>query len=160
MKMKKFCLYLFAFLVGCCLLCGCASNKVLVDGVEYEALTEEEIDRLCYLAELYLKNNVPNVITPQEAKMLGRMLPVCSIKYHGDRTGRAIVRWDLPQRKIDVVFDGKLLMPSAKCWVQSEDKNTEIIDFTKKGTLQRQQLKVTSPEKQPAYKRSRKSRKI
>ena len=139
-------------------LCGCSGPKVMVDGVEYEALTEDEVRQLCFLAELYLKNNVPNVISQQEAAMIRRFDPEFQIRYNGDRTGKAIVRWELPKRNIEVVFDGALLDPSAKCWAQTEDKQPEVLDFTKKGTLQKQLDAVNTEKRSKKSSRSGKSR--
>ena len=154
--MKKILLYFFA-VVCCCIFAGCSGPKVMVAGIEYDALTDEEINQLCSLAELYLRNNVPNVISVQESRQLNRCMPVCTVQYNGDRSGHAVVRWELPQRNIEVVFDGQLLKPSAKCWVQTEERSPEVIDFTKKGTLQKQ-LQTLNPEKQQRPKRSKKSK--
>lgn len=156
--MKILLLHLFFALAAVCMLCGCTGPKVIVGGMEYDALSDDEIDRLCYLAELYLKNNVPNVVTHAEARQLERFLPVCNIQYNGDRSGRAVVRWELSQRIIEVIFDGKLLTPSAKCWVQTEEKSPEVIDFTQKGTLQKQQIKIGNSETPPQPKRSKRAK--
>ena len=154
--MKKILILLFSF-ASIFFFCSCSTPKVMVDGVEYEALTEDDIRQICFLAELYLKNNVPNVITSQESGMIQRFDPIFSVRYNGDRTGRAIVRWELPKRNIEVVFDGKLLDPSAKCWAQTEEKYPEVLDFTKKGTLQKQ-LESVNMDRQKKNKSSRKSK--
>ena len=155
----KFSIMLLLTIVCSLFFCGCSGPKVMVDGIEYEALTEEEELRLCYLARLYLKNNVPKVISIQEARMISNYDPMCHIKYNGDRTGRAIVRWELTKRNVEVVFDGELLKPSAKCWAQTEEKYPEVLDFTRKGSLQKQSNAV-KPEPTPDSRipRSRKKR--
>ncbi|MBR2632428.1 MAG: hypothetical protein IKD29_03175 [Lentisphaeria bacterium] len=130
--MRKFVLFVVPALIFSAVFCGCSTPKVIVDGIEYEALSRDEIKELCGLAELYLNSNIPNVISRQEAGFIRRLAPEYKIKYYGDRTGKAVIRWSLPKRKIEVVFDGLLLDPSAKCWVQSEDVAPEVIDFTKK----------------------------
>lgn len=136
---------------------GCAGPKVMVNGIEYDALSEEEEKELCNLARLYLSGNVPNVISQQESGLIRRLDPICMIKYNGDRSGRAVIRWELHKRNIEVVFDGKLLDPTAKCWAQTEERSPEVIDFTKKGTLEKQ-LQQYAPQKKPRMKRSRRSR--
>lgn len=138
-------------------ICSCSGPKVMVDGIEYEALTEEEELQLCYLAKLYLKNNVPKVISSQEARMISTYDPIFHIRYNGDRTGRAVVRWELSKRNIEVVFDGALLEPSAKCWAQTEEKYPEVLDFTKKDSLIKQ-LNAAKPESAPDNKNTRRSK--
>ena len=136
--------FLFSLLL--LLFCGCKGPTVLVDGVEYSALSDEEVKALCAISEMYLRNNVPNVISEQEARAIRNFDPECNIRYNGDRSGRAVIRWSLPKRNIEVVFDGLLLDPSAKCWVQTEEKHPEVLDFTKKSTIE-QQRKLADPEK-------------
>ena len=130
--MKKFFLFFVPALLLAVFACGCNTPKVIVDGVEYDALSKAEIKEMCALAELYLNNNIPNVISRQEAGLIRRLEPAYKIKYYGNRTGKAVISWALPKRKIEVVFDGLLLDPSAKCWVQTEDVAPDVIDFTKK----------------------------
>lgn len=146
--MKKLVLFFLPAMFFALLLCGCNTPKVIVDGVEYEALDKDEIKEMCALAELYLNSNVPNVVSRQEAGMIRRLEPEYRIRYYGNRTGKAVIRWSLPKRKIEVVFDGLLLDPSAKCWVQTEDVAPEIIDFTKKRPQEQ-------PVSRPAPKRSK-----
>jgi hypothetical protein len=146
--MKKLFLFIVPALLFSALLCGCNTPKVIVDGIEYDALSREEVKKLCALAELYLNNNIPNVISRQEAGLIRRLEPEFKIKYYGNRTGKATIRWSLPKRKIEVVFDGLLLDPSAKCWVQTEDVAPEVIDFTKKRPQEQ-------PQSRPAPKRKK-----
>ncbi len=146
--MKKVLLFFVSALFISAVICGCGTPKVVVNGVEYDALKQEEIKEMCALAELYLNSNIPNVISRQEAGLIRRLEPTCKIKYYGDRTGKAVIRWSLPKRKIEVVFDGLLLDPSAKCWVQTEDVAPEVIDFTKKRP-------VEQPANRPAPKRNK-----
>ena len=134
----KFLLTLLLTTASILFFCSCSGPKVMVNGIEYEALTEDEMKKLCYLAELYLKNNVPNLISQKEANMLTRFAPEFQIKYYGDRTGKAIVKWIFPQRSVEVVFEGELLETSAKCWAQVEVKQPDTIDFTKKRTSKKQ----------------------
>lgn len=150
--MKKSLFPAFVLLV---LLCGCKGPTVMVNGVEYEALSEEEVKELCSMSEMYLRNNVPNVISEQESRTIRSFDPECTIKYNGDRSGRAVIRWSLPKRNIEVVFDGLLLDPSAKCWVQSEEKQPEVLDFTKKSTLREQQKAVEPGKRKRAPRRNR-----
>ena len=142
--MKKGFLFFVSALFMSLFVFGCSTPKVTVDGVEYDALKPQEIKEMCALAELYLNSNIPNVISKQEAGFIRRLEPTCKIKYSGDRTGKAVIRWSLPKRKIEVVFDGLLLDPSAKCWVQTEDVAPEVIDFTKKRPQEQ-------PQSRPAF---------
>ena len=52
-------------------------------------------------------------------------------------------------------IDGLLLDPSAKCWVQSEEKHPEVLDFTKKSTLREQQKAVEPGKRKRAPRRNR-----
>lgn len=135
----KFLLTLLFTTASMLFFCSCTGPKVMVNGIEYDALTEDEMQYLCYLAELYLKNNIPKVISQKEADMITHFAPEFQIKYYGNRAGKAIVKWDFPQRSIEVVFDGNLLERSAKCWAQVETKQPDTIDFTKKKNVQKNQ---------------------
>ena len=107
--MKKFLFPAFVLLV---LLCGCKGPTVMVNGVEYEALSEEEVKELCSMSEMYLRNNVPNVISEQESRTIRSFDPECTIKYNGDRSGRAVIRWSLPKRRASARNPHALSQPS------------------------------------------------
>ena len=119
-------------------LCGCSGPRAVIDGVEYEILSEAEVKRLCELSAMYLRSNVPDVISLDDAVKMKKMTPECNIKYRGDRIGRAVVKWSFPKYTVSVVFDGRLLETSAGCWVQKELKQPDVIDFSRR----KEKLKV------------------
>ena len=123
------CRYLVLALLSALLLTGCFGPQVQVGNETYDALSPREEAELIELAAYYLKKNSPAVISREEAEQISRLQPVLKIDYYGDRQGRAGVTWRLKKRIVQVSFDGLLLTPEARCWVEIEDIAPEVLDL-------------------------------
>ena len=110
-------------------LSGCAP-RVVVNGNSYVALTSEEESMLKAIALKTLENNVGRSIRESEFRFAKANDPTLIIDYSGDRYGDARVSWQMPTRKITLVFKGELLSDHMECLMQTVDNQPELIDFT------------------------------
>jgi len=101
------------------LICSCR-NQINVNGESYDMLTERETVELVLFARKTLVRNSPlakksrrppdepTLLSAEEAQAVRSTEPDLQIDYRGDCSGEAVVTWDLPQRKIEVVIQGQL----------------------------------------------------
>ena len=140
MKNRYVSLPLFALL----LVCGCRSS-IEIDGESYSTLTESERSELVFFARQTLIRNSPlakkkhrdpdspDLITIDEAKEVRAVEPDLKIEYRGDCSGEAVVTWDLPNRKIEVVIDGRLNDPYKRdLMLRVMKKYGPVLDFRDK----------------------------
>ena len=57
--------------------------------------------------------------------------PVMEIDYTGDKFGRALVSWQLPERKLSVVFEGEFTGSDRIIYLQNERNPVDFIDYSK-----------------------------
>ena len=117
-------------LFGLLLLCGCGPS-VVVDGERYDALTEEDQEKLVLLARSSLKRS-PKAVNATELSEILRADPTIQIKYTGDRTGIARVGWTVHGRQITVVFLGHFLTDEMKWLLETRADSEEIIDQSRR----------------------------
>ena len=113
-------------LFGLLLLCGCGPS-VVVDGERYDALDEEDQEKLVLLARSSLKRS-PKAVNPTELSEILRVEPTIQIKYTGDRAGIARVGWVVHGRQITVVFLGALLTDEMQWLLETRADPDEIIN--------------------------------
>ena len=140
--MKKF-LPLLLALTPMLFMCSCRSH-VEVNGKSYDALTERETFELVLFArETLIKNsplakktrrapNDPTLLSTDEAKMVRSTEPELKIDYRGDCYGEAVVIWDMPKRKYEVVIEGMFNETSPfkrDVMVRIMKKHGPVLDF-------------------------------
>lgn len=108
---------------------GCGPT-VKVNGERYAAVTPEEQKFLIRLARLSLENS-PKAISREELAVVQKREPEMKLEYTGDKFGKAQVSWQLPERKLAVVFEGELAGAQRIIYLQSEQNPVEFIDYSK-----------------------------
>ena len=63
--------------------------------------------------------------------------------YSADRSGRATVRWVLPEREVNVVFEGEFLGPHMTSMLYTRDKAPAVLEFTQPPSGRRKAEPVT-----------------
>lgn len=111
------------------LITGC-SPTVKVNGESYVAVTPEEQKFLIRLARLSLEHS-PKAISKEELAVVQKKEPGMELEYTGDKFGKALVSWQLPERKLTVVFEGELAGTQRIIYLQSEQNPVEFIDYSK-----------------------------
>ena len=109
--------------------CGCHPT-VTVNGNTYEALDEEDKAALRAIAVKTLEKNTGKAVLDSELRFARANEPEMVIDYYGDRTGEARVSWQMPARKITIIFSGEFLTKKMDCVMQTINNQPEIIDFT------------------------------
>ena len=126
------------------LVCGCR-NQIEVDGEHYDMLNDDEVAELVILArETLLRNSEKLLVPVDEAAAIRRMDPEMKIDYRGDCSGEAVVTWDMPRRKYEVVLDGQLNESSPfkrNLMVRIMKKHGPVLDFRES----QRALKGTAP---------------
>lgn len=108
---------------------GCGPT-VKVDGETYKALTQEDQKFLVRLARLSLERS-PKAVSREELAVIQNKEPEIKVDYTGDKFGRALVNWQLAERKLAVVFEGELAGDDRIVYLQSERNPVEYIDYSK-----------------------------
>lgn len=108
---------------------GCGPT-VKVDGETYAALTEEEQKFLIRLARLSLERS-PKAISKEELAVVKKKEPGMELEYTGDKFGKALVSWQLPERKLTVIFEGEMAGDQRIIYLQSEQNPVDFIDYSK-----------------------------
>ena len=108
---------------------GCGPT-VKVDGETYAALTEEEQKFLIRLARLSLERS-PKAISKEELAVVKKKEPGMELEYTGDKFGKALVSWQLPERKLTVIFEGEMAGDQRIIYLQSEQNPLDFIDYSK-----------------------------
>ena len=140
--MKRF--YALLPLLALMLVCGCRS-RIEVDGESYSMLTDRERAELVFFARQTMIRNSPlstkkhrdpdspDLITIDEANEVRAVEPDLKIEYRGDCAGEAVVTWDLPNRKIEVVIEGQLNDPYKRdLMLRVMKKYGPVLDFRDK----------------------------
>lgn len=132
------------FLAGVLLLlaAGCGPT-VMVDGERFAALTQEEQKFLVRIARLSLKHS-PKAISKEELAVVQKNDPAVELEYTGDKFGKALVTWQLPKRKLTVIFEGELAGDQRIIYLQSEQNPVEFIDYSKGKPVIRKQKAPTT----------------
>ena len=120
---------LFAALLAAAALCGCHPT-VTVNGNTYDALDEEEKEMLRAIAVKTLEKNTGKAVLDSELRFARAHAPEMVIDYYGDRTGEARLSWQMPTRKVTIIFTGEFLTNKMDCMMQTIDNQPEIINFT------------------------------
>ncbi len=124
--MKNF--FLFCLLPAAALLvCAGCRTAVTTEGKPCYGLSRSEQEELIEIARASLLR--PNkIVTPEETVRIRTNEPEIDIRYNGDQSGKAKITWDLPQRKIAVIFADDLLDEhTRRLMVEVTPKETEVI---------------------------------
>ena len=119
---------LFAALLAA-VFCGCHPT-VTVNGNTYEALDEKDKAALKAIAVKTLEKNTGKAVLDSELRFARANEPEMVIDYFGDRSGEARISWQMPARKITIIFSGEFLTNKMDCMMQTINNQPEIIDFT------------------------------
>ncbi|MBO5668039.1 MAG: hypothetical protein J6S43_02840 [Lentisphaeria bacterium] len=108
MKLSVFPVMLGVMFGAVLLLTGCTST-VIVDGVEYQALSKSQINHLVVISRAALQENLKKeLITRQEYRYAMRNEPSVRVQYRGDRFGTATVSWRTGERLLEFRYDEDL----------------------------------------------------
>jgi hypothetical protein len=112
--------------------CNVFYPTVKVGDETYRAVSEKE--RLLFLAigKGFLKRNTPQIVTVEEYAYASKLEPELTIDYTGDRCGTARVMWDLPERKLTLIFSGPFFERGMLCMLEEEKKYDKLLDFRPK----------------------------
>ena len=121
--------YLFTAMVMLAL-CGCSARYIDVGGEKYEMISESEEQELVERARLAV-SRINSRLKQYERQAVMEKAPEMRFFYSGNRYGRAVVRWVLPEREIGVNYDGEFMSDHMSCRVYSRDAVPEKIDYTK-----------------------------
>ena len=124
MKKIFFLPLLFAALLPLCPGCRTA---VTTEGEPCYGLSRSDQEELVEVARASLLR--PNkIVTPEEMVRIRNSEPEIDIRYNGDQSGKAKITWDLPQRKVAVIFADDLLDEhTRRLMVEVTPKETEVI---------------------------------
>ena len=112
------------------MLCGCTATRYTeVDGERFAMISEKEEDELADQARLIIKR-IRTRLSPAEKRLVETRKPEMSFVYSGDRAGRATVRWVLPEREVNVVFEGEFLSSRMVSTLYARDKVPAVLDFS------------------------------
>ena len=120
----------FLCLLALSLLCGCAATRYTeVDGERFAMISEQEEEELADQARLIIKR-IKSRLSPAEKRLVETRKPEMKFVYSGDRSGRATVRWILPDREVNVVFEGEFLSSRMTSTLYTRDKVPAVLDFS------------------------------
>ena len=123
----KHCLCLLALLI----FCGCTPTRYTeIDGERFAMISEKEEEELADQARLIIKQ-VKSRLSPAEKRLVEIRKPEMTFVYSGDRSGRATVRWVLPDREVNVVFEGEFLSSRMTSALYTRDKAPAVLDFSR-----------------------------
>ena len=124
----KHCLFLLflAFFA----LCGCTATRYTeVNGERFAMISEKEEEELADQARLIVKR-IKSRLSPAEKRLIETRKPEMIFVYSADRAGRATVRWVLPEREVNVVFEGEFLSSRMVSTLYARDKVPAVLDFS------------------------------
>ena len=112
-------------------LCGCTSTRYTeIDGRRFAMISEKEEDELADRARLLI-NRINTRFSPAEERLVETRKPEMRFVYSGDRSGRATIKWVLPEREVNVVFEGEFLSSRMTSTLYSRDKAPAVLDFSR-----------------------------
>lgn len=112
------------------MLCGCTATRYTeIDGERFAMISEKEEEELADQARLIIKQ-VKSRLSPAEKRLVEIRKPEMTFVYSDDRSGRATVRWILPEREINVVFEGEFLSSRMTSTLYTRDKVPPVLDFS------------------------------
>ena len=121
---------LFVSLLLFCLLCGCTATRYTeIDGKRLAMISEKEEEELADQARLIIKR-IKSRLSPAEKRLVETRKPEMNFVYSADRSGRATVRWILPEREVNVVFEGEFLTSQMTSTLYTRDKAPAVLDFS------------------------------
>ena len=120
--MKK----MFCFTALLFLLCGCYETAI-INGVEYEVLSEREEKTLVAMAKDSLKRS-ENALSPRDHYMCMTMEPKLEIKYMADRSGQAKIIWKLDDKNVIIGIAGEFFTDDVQWIMYTEPLSTNIVD--------------------------------
>ena len=121
----------FLSLLPLCLLCGCTATRYTeINGERFAMISEKEEDELTDQARLIIKR-IKIRLSPAEKRLIETRKPKTNFVYSGDRSGRATVSWLLPEREVNVVFEGEFLGPHMTSMLYTRDKAPAVLDFSR-----------------------------
>ena len=122
---------LFLLLLSCCWFCGCTATRYTeVNGERFAMISEKEEEELADQARLIIKR-IKTRLTPAEKRLIETRKPEMTFVYSGSRSGRAAVRWVLPAREVNVVFEGEFLSSHMTSTLYTRDNAPAVLDFSK-----------------------------
>lgn len=123
--------HLFVFLFSAFFMfCGCTSTRYTeIDGERFAMISEKEEEELADQARLIIKQ-VKSRLSPAEKRLVEIRKPEMTFAYSGDRSGRATARWILPDRELNVVFEGEFLSSRMTSTLYTRDKVPPVLDFS------------------------------
>ena len=130
-KLLSRCSLLSAAVFALALCHGCRSY-VDVDGRSCAMLTDREVGELVVVARETMAKNSPKHATAEEVAEIRRTEPEIKIEYYGNCLGKAVIGWDLPTRKIEIVYDGQLNSNDPRerdMILRTMDKQPPVLDF-------------------------------
>ena len=92
-------------------------------------ISEKEEEELADQARLIIKR-IKSRLSPAEKRLIETRKPEMVFVYSGDRAGRATVRWVLPEREVNVVFEGEFLSSRMVSTLYTRDKVPAVLDFS------------------------------
>ena len=101
-------------------LCGCMSNRELINGEWIEVLSSREQQLLINTARATLSNT--KRLTSRDRELIKKLDPELKIRYTGDRTGDANFVWQLPGKRVTLLMRGTFFTPSVQ-WVMKVHNN-------------------------------------
>ena len=117
-------------LLLCCVFCGCTATRYTeINGERFAMISEKEEAELADRARLIIKR-IDSRLAPAERRLIGTRKPEMIFAYSGDRSGRATVRWVLPSREVNVLFEGEFLSPHMISTLYTRDKAPAVLDFS------------------------------
>lgn len=112
-------------------LCGCTSTRYTeIDGRRCAMISEKEEAELADRARLII-DRIKTRLSPAEKRLVQTRNPEMIFVYSEDRTGRATIRWILPEREVNVVFEGEFLGSHMTSTLYTRDKAPAVLDFSR-----------------------------
>ena len=113
-------------------LCFGCRNHIDVDGKSCAMLTDREVRELVMLARETMAKNSPRHATAEEVAEIRRTEPEIKIEYYGNCLGEAVISWELPTRKVEIVYDGQLNSSDPRerdMVLRTMQKQPPVLDF-------------------------------
>ena len=112
-------------------LSGCTSTRYTeIDGRRCAMISEKEEAELADRARLII-DGIKSRLSPAEKRLIQTRKPEMRFVYSADRSGRATIKWVLPEREVNVVFEGEFLSSHMTSTLYSRDKAPAVLDFSR-----------------------------
>ncbi len=119
--------------IGALLLAAAAGCATYVEegGVKYLALSSDE-QRQLVLASRFTLEQRGKQLTVAEREMIANQEPEVTIRYNGDQSGKAVIRWVGKKRSIAMHYEGDLQPESRQrmVYLVVEEPQPDVLDFT------------------------------